>query len=140
MPRPWPGSWRPLGLSYDGQGVNAALWAAGATGVDLCLFGEDGAEERVALTESTFHVWHGYLPGIGPGQRYGFRVQGPWDPASGRRWNPEKLLLDPYTRAIDGDFTLNEATFGHLPGTRRRSCPRAWWWTRACGWTPVRGR
>ena len=124
MSRPWPGSWRPLGLSYDGQGVNAALWAAGAAGVDLCLFGEDGSEQRVPLTESTFHVWHGYLPGIGPGQRYGFRVHGPWDPGSGRRWNPEKLLLDPYTRAIDGDFTLNEATFGHLPGDSAPYMPK----------------
>src|SRR5579875_1419045 len=100
--RAWPGSWHPLGATYDGEGVNFAVWAAGAEGVDLCLFDGDGQERRVPLTESTFHVWHGYLAGIGPGQRYGFRVRGPWDPRRGRRWNPNKLLLDPYARAVDG--------------------------------------
>jgi glycogen operon protein len=111
-------------VSYDGQGVNAALWASGATGVDLCLFAEDGSEERVALTETTFHVWHGYLPGVEPGRRYGFRVYGPWDPAAGRRWNPEKLLLDPYTRAVDGDFVLDDAVYGHLPGDSAPFVPK----------------
>ena len=122
--RAWPGSWRPLGVTYDGQGVNAALWASGATGVQLCLFDEEGAEERIALTETTFHVWHGYLRGVAPGQRYGFRVHGPWDPGCGRRWNAEKLLLDPYTRAVDGDFVLDDAVYGHLPGDSAPFVPK----------------
>ena len=122
--RAWPGSWRPLGVSHDGQGVNAAVWAAGATGVDLCLFDEDGTEERVALTESTFHVWHGYLPGVAPGRRYGFRVNGPWEPELGHRWNPEKLLLDPYARAVDGDFVNDPAVYGHKPGDSAAFVPK----------------
>ena len=122
--RAWPGSWRPLGVTYDGQGVNAALWASGATGVQLCLFDEEGVEERIALTETTFHVWHGYLRGVAPGQRYGFRVHGPWDPGCGRRWNAEKLLLDPYTRAVDGDFVLDDAVYGHLPGDSAPFVPK----------------
>ncbi|HEX4787872.1 MAG TPA: glycogen debranching protein GlgX [Actinospica sp.] len=122
--RAWPGSWRPLGLSHDGQGVNVALWAAGATGVDLCLFDEAGTEERVALTETTFHVWHGYLRGVAPGQRYGFRVSGPWEPDRGRRWNPEKLLLDPYTRAVDGDFVLDDSVYGQKPGDSAPFVPK----------------
>jgi glycogen operon protein len=105
--------------------VNAALWAAGATGVDLCLFDEDGAEERVALTESTFHVWHGYLPGIEPGRRYGFRVHGPWEPELGHRWNAEKLLLDPYARAVDGEFRLDDSLYGHQPGDSAAFVPKA---------------
>jgi len=122
--RAWPGSWRPLGVSHDGQGVNAALWAAGASAVELCLFDEDGSEERVPLNENTFHVWHGYLRGIEPGRRYGFRVHGPWEPERGRRWNPEKLLLDPYTRAVDGDFVLDDAVYGHLPGDSAPFVPK----------------
>ena len=123
--RAWPGSWRPLGLSHDGQGVNAALWAAGASGVDLCLFDEDGTEERIALTESTFHVWHGYLPGIEPGRRYGFRVRGPWEPELGHRWNPDKLLLDPYARAVDGEFRLDDSLYGDKPGDSAAFVPKA---------------
>ncbi|MBR7826841.1 glycogen debranching protein GlgX [Actinospica sp. MGRD01-02] len=122
--RAWPGSWRPLGLSFDGQGVNAAVWAAGATGVDLCLFDEDGAEHRVPLSESTFHVWHGYLPGVEPGMRYGFRVYGPWEPEQGHRWNPEKLLLDPYARALTGEFELDDAVYGHNPGDSAPFVPK----------------
>ena len=122
--RAWPGSWRPLGLSFDGQGVNAALWAAGASGVDLCLFDENGAEHRVPLTESTFHVWHGYVPGVEPGTRYGFRVYGPWEPEVGHRWNPEKLLLDPYARAVTGDFTLDDAVYGDQPGDSAAFVPK----------------
>jgi isoamylase len=122
--RAWPGSWRPLGVSHDGQGVNAALWAAGASGVDLCLFDEHGTEERIALTESTFHVWHGYLRGVEPGRRYGFRVNGPWEPELGLRWNPEKLLLDPYARAVDGDFSNNDAVYGHKPGDSADFVPK----------------
>jgi glycogen operon protein len=114
--RPWPGTWHPLGATHDGAGVNFALWAAGADAVEVCLFAGDGTETRVPLAESTFHVFHGYLPGVHPGQRYGFRVQGPWDPAGGRRWNPDKLLLDPYARAIDGEFVFDDAVFAHVRG------------------------
>src|SRR5262245_33982051 len=92
--RPWPGRWQPLGATFDGEGTNFALWSSGAEGVEVCLFADDGTEERIALGDSTFHVWHGYLPGIGPGQRYGYRVHGPWDPRHGLRWNPAKLLVE----------------------------------------------
>ena len=111
---PWPGRWSPLGATYDGQGTNFALWAEGARAVELCLFDEAGAETRLPLTEVTVHVWHGYLPGVGPGQRYGYRVHGPWDPWRGARWNPHKLLLDPYARAVDGEWVLDDAVFGHV--------------------------
>jgi glycogen operon protein len=99
----WPGRPYPLGATWDGQGTNFALWSAGATAVDLCLFDPDGTELRIPLAEQTYHVWHGYLPGVGPGQRYGFRVHGPWDPARGLRFNPAKLLADPYARAYAGE-------------------------------------
>ena len=79
----WPGRRAPLGATFDGEGTNVALWAGGAKAVEVCLFDDDGIEERLLLTESTFGVWHGYLPGVGPGQRYGFRVHGPWDPWQG---------------------------------------------------------
>jgi glycogen operon protein len=112
-PRPWPGSPFPLGASWDGEGVNFALWAPEAESVDVCLFSNDGnggtRERRVALEESTYHVWHGYLPGIAPRQRYGYRVNGPWDPHRGARWNPSKLLVDPYARALCGDYVLADA-------------------------------
>jgi glycogen operon protein len=109
----WPGRWSPLGASFDGYGTNFALWSQGADAVEVCLFDADGRETRVPMTESTFHVWHGYLPGVAPGQRYGFRVHGPWDPRAGARWNPAKLLLDPYARALDGEYRLEPAVFGH---------------------------
>jgi isoamylase len=111
--RPWPGQPAPLGATWDGEGTNIALWSAGAEGVEVCLFDPAGAETRVPLEESTYHVWHGYLPQVGPGQRYGFRVHGRYDPAAGRRYNPAKLLLDPYARAIDGTLALDDAIFGH---------------------------
>ena len=110
--RPWPGSPFPLGATWDGEGTNVALWSAVAEGVDICLFDASGAETRVPLEESTYHIWHGYLPGVGPGQRYGFRVRGPYDPRHGARCNPAKLLLDPYARAIDGGYVLDDAVFG----------------------------
>ena len=99
-----PGSRHPLGATFDGKGTNFALFSEHATGATLCLFGgKDGNDEvaRVPLVERTEHVWHGYIPGVGPGQRYGYRVAGPYDPPAGHRFNPAKLLLDPYTRAID---------------------------------------
>jgi isoamylase len=114
--RPWPGRPVPLGATWDGEGTNVALFSSGAEAVDVCLFDDDGTEHRVPLEESTSHVWHGYLPEVGPGTRYGFRVDGPFDPSSGRRYNPSKLLLDPYARAIEGDLLLDDAVFGSAPG------------------------
>ena len=96
----------PLGASYDGAGVNFALFSQVAQKVELCLFDEEDRETRVEMTEQNSYVWHNYLPGIQPGQRYGYRVYGPYDPAKGLRCNPNKLLLDPYAKAIDGDESL----------------------------------
>jgi glycogen operon protein len=116
----WPGSPSPLGAHWDGTGTNFALWSAGAQAVDLCLFDADGTEHRHRLQETTHQVWHGRLPGVGPGQRYGYRVHGPYDPANGLRYNPAKLLLDPYTRAVDGELALDPSLFGYhdSPDTR----------------------
>jgi glycogen operon protein len=111
---PWPGRWSPFGATYDGEGTNFALWAEGARSVELCLFDDAGSETRIPLTETTFHVWHGYLPGVGPGQRYGYRVNGPWDPWQGARWNPHKLLLDPYAKVIEGQYRHHPAVFGYV--------------------------
>ena len=116
MTRPWPGRPAPLGATWDGEGTNMALFSQGAEAVDVCLFDDAGVETRIPLEESTYHVWHGYLPQVGPGQRYGFRVDGPFDPAQGLRYNPGKLLIDPYARAIEGAFHLDEAVFGSVPG------------------------
>jgi glycogen operon protein len=112
----WPGSPSPLGANWDGEGTNFALWAPAAESVDLCLFDEDGAEDRIELDEVTYHVWHGFVPRVGPRQRYGFRVDGPFDPSRGARWNPSKLLADPYAKAYDGDFVVDDAVFGFPPG------------------------
>ncbi len=107
--------WDPLGVTPDGHGgANVALWAQGATAVDLCVFDDRGHEERVRLQERVFNVFHAHLADLPVGTRYGFRVSGEWDPLIGRRWNPHKLLLDPYARAIDGGFRLDPAVFGHL--------------------------
>ncbi len=114
--RLWPGQPFPLGASYDGAGTNFSLFSEVATGVDLCLFDEDGAEECIPLTEVTALCWHGYLPNIGPGQRYGFRVHGPWDPAAGQRCNSAKLLLDPYAKAVEGQVEWDPAVFGYPLG------------------------
>ncbi|MGQ0467551.1 MAG: glycogen debranching protein GlgX [Sporichthyaceae bacterium] len=116
---PWPGSPAPLGATWDPErgGVNVALWSAAAESVALCLFDDDGVERnRLDLLEKTHHVWHGFVPGIGPGQRYGFRVHGPWDPARGERFNPAKVLLDPYARAITGTWSAHPSTYGHVYG------------------------
>ncbi len=109
-----PGTWDPLGLSLDGTGANIALWAPGASAVDLCLFDDQDSERRIRLPEQTFGVFHGHVSGLAPGQAYGFRVDGPWDPANGARWNPAKLLMDPYARALDGEFRLDPAVFAHV--------------------------
>ena len=110
--RPWPGTPSPLGACWDGEGTNVALFSQGAEAVDVCLFDGAGRETRIPLEESTHHVWHGYLPQVGPGQRYGFRVDGPYSPEQGLRFNPSKLLVDPYARAITGAFRLDPAVYG----------------------------
>jgi isoamylase len=109
----WPGDVYPLGAYWDGKGTNFALFSENATGVELCLFDGDHEETRLPLTEVSNFVWHGYLPGIGPGQRYGFRVHGPYEPQQGHRFNPNKLLIDPYAKAIDGDVTSGPEIFGY---------------------------
>ncbi len=116
MPLIWRGSPHPLGVTWDGQGLNVAIFSEHATAVDLCLFDEAGHEERIRLRERTDLVWHGYLPGISPGQRYGFRVHGPYEPGQGHRFNPNKLLLDPYARWIDGTIHITDRTFGYPIG------------------------
>ncbi|MFI1050613.1 glycogen debranching protein GlgX, partial [Streptomyces griseoruber] len=98
----WSGHPYPLGADFDGKGTNFALFSEVAERVDLVLVEDDDSHRTVPLTEVDGFVWHGHLPGVGPGQRYGYRVHGPWDPAGGHRCNPAKLLLDPYARAVDG--------------------------------------
>ncbi|GIJ45263.1 glycogen operon protein GlgX homolog [Virgisporangium aliadipatigenens] len=109
----WPGSPYPLGATYDGGGTNFALFSEVAERVELCLFDDAGNETRMDLPEREALTWHGYLPRVGPGQRYGFRVHGPFDPGAGLRCNPHKLLLDPYAKAVDGGIEWNEALFSY---------------------------
>ncbi|MEX1037355.1 MAG: glycogen debranching protein GlgX [Acidimicrobiia bacterium] len=109
----WPGSAYPLGATYDGAGTNFSLFSEVAEKVILCLFDDAGTESRVPLEEVDGYVWHGYLPDVGPGQRYGYRVKGPWDPAKGLMCNPNKLLLDPYAKSIDGIVDWDPACFGY---------------------------
>jgi isoamylase len=111
--RIWPGNPYPLGATFDGAGTNFSLFSEVATRVELCLFDESGAQTCVDLPEMTGFIWHGYIPNINPGQRYGFRVHGPWDPNAGQRCNPAKLLLDPYGKAVDGEVKWDEAVFGY---------------------------
>ncbi len=111
--RVWPGRPYPLGASYDGAGTNFALFSEVAQQVELCLFGAAGTETRLTLPEADGFVWHGYLPGIGPGQRYGYRVSGPYRPAAGQRCNPAKLLLDPYAKAIESEVRWHQAVFSY---------------------------
>ncbi len=121
--RIWPGTAYPLGATWDGSGTNFALFSEVAEQVELCLFGPDagapdgrGAETRVALTEVDGFVWHCYLPNVGPGQRYGYRVHGPYRPDRGHRCNPAKLLLDPYGKAVDGELRWHQAVFSYQHG------------------------
>ncbi len=109
--RTWPGHHAPLGATFDGIGTNFSVFSEAAERVELCLFDEQGAETRLDLPERTALCWHGYLPDVKPGQRYGFRVHGPWAPEQGSWCNPAKLLLDPYAKAIDGPWNWNEAVF-----------------------------
>jgi isoamylase len=115
------GSPSPLGAHYDGRGVNFALFSAHAAKVEICLFDQTGRREveRIALPRRTEHVWHGYLAGIGPGQLYGYRVHGPYEPQRGLRFNPNKLLIDPYARQLSGRLRWHDAVFGYRPGAQR---------------------
>ena len=108
-----PGRSYPLGATYDGAGTNFALFSEVATKVELCLFDDEGVETRHELPDVTAFVWHGYLPNVPDGTRYGFRVHGPDDPGAGHRCNPSKLLLDPYSKAVEGDIDWNESMYGH---------------------------
>ncbi|OZG63866.1 glycogen debranching protein [Bifidobacterium hapali] len=108
-----PGLMYPLGASYDGAGVNFALFSQVADRVELCLFDDDDNETRIEMTEQNSYVWHNYIPGLQPGQRYGYRVYGPYDPNQGLRCNPNKLLLDPYAKAIEGNIDGDESLFSY---------------------------
>ena len=112
----WPGEPFPLGAVWDGRGTNFSVFSEVATKVELCLFDDRGAERRIRLPERTAFCWHGYLPAVGPGQRYAFRVHGPWAPAEGLRCNPSKLLLDPYARAILGAVNWDPAVLPYVLG------------------------
>jgi isoamylase len=121
--RVWPGSPYPFGATWDGEGVNFALFSEHASTVDICLFDQpgDAAETvRVRLPERTDRIWHGYLPDVRPGQLYGYRVHGPYAPADGHRFNPAKLLIDPYAKALSGDVRWNDAVFGYVIGDAAR--------------------
>jgi glycogen operon protein len=109
----WPGNVYPLGAYWDGKGTNFALYSENATGVELCLFDREDRETRLTLTEVSNFVWHGYVPGVGPGQRYGFRVHGPYAPNEGHRFNPNKLLIDPYAKAIEGEIGNGPELFSY---------------------------
>jgi isoamylase len=113
MGRAWPGQGYPLGASFDGAGTNFAFFSEAAHAVSLCLFDASGREERVRLSEVDGSVHHGYLPGVGPGQQYGYRVEGPFDPGRGLRCNVNKLLLDPYGQAFSGEISWDPAVFGY---------------------------
>lgn len=113
----WPGRAYPFGAIFDGVGTNFALYAGAAERVELCLIDERSHETRIELEEKDAGVWHTFLPMISPGQRYGYRVYGPWDPERGLRYNPTKLLLDPYARAIEGMPDGDQANYGHVFGS-----------------------
>ena len=112
----WPGRAYPLGATYDGAGTNFAVFSEVAERVELCLFDDDGTESRITLPEVDSFVWHGFVPIIEPGQRYGYRVYGAYQPEAGLRCNPNKLLLDPYSKAIDGTFEWNQSLFSYMFG------------------------
>ncbi|MER2137219.1 MAG: glycogen debranching protein GlgX, partial [Arthrobacter sp.] len=109
----WPGDAYPLGATYDGNGTNFALYSEVADSVTLCLFDDEGTETCIPLTEVDAYVWHCYLPHVVPGQKYGYRVDGPNDPGQGNRCNPNKLLLDPYAKAVAGQVDWNQSLFGY---------------------------
>src|SRR3954465_10134555 len=120
--RVWPGSPYPLGATWDGVGVNFALFSEHATRVELCLFDGPDAEtpsQTIALPEHTDQVWHAYLPDVEPGQLYGYRVHGPYEPAKGHRFNHNKVVLDPYAKAIGRDLRWDDTLFGYTVGHSR---------------------
>jgi glycogen operon protein len=117
----WPGQPYPLGATYDGVGTNFSVFSEVATRVELSLFDEHDKETRIDLPEMTALCWHGYVPDVHPGQHYGYRVHGPWAPEQGHWCNPSKLLLDPYSKAIDGPWNWNEAVFPYLFGSPESS-------------------
>ena len=121
----WPGTPFPLGAHWDGEGTNFALWSTTANAVSVCLFDPSGRETVIPLLDTTYHVWHGYLPGVGPGQRYGFRVDGVFDPTRGVFHNPAKLLVDPYARAIDGDFVEDVSVYPGVDADSAACVPRS---------------
>ena len=112
----WPGRPYPLGATPGPDGTNFAVSSGIAEGITLCLFDGEGTERQIPLTEQDAGIWHGFVPGVGPDQRYGYRVSGPYEPAQGLRCNPNKLLLDPYARAIAGDIEWGDAVLGYEPG------------------------
>ncbi len=113
----WPGKPFPLGASWDGEGTNFSIFSENAEAVDLCLFNDDGAETRIEVNERRSFHWHCYVPGVGPGQRYGYRVYGPYAPREGHRFNPDKVLIDPYAKAIDGtvDWSHDANVLPYVP-------------------------
>ena len=117
--RTWPGTPYPLGATWDGEGVNFAIFSENATAVELCLFdGPDSDREsaRIRVEEQTDQVWHVYLPEARPGQHYGYRVHGPYEPEAGHRFNPNNLLIDPYAKSIAGTIQWSDAMFGYTIG------------------------
>ncbi|NYG18657.1 glycogen debranching enzyme GlgX [Arthrobacter psychrochitiniphilus] len=116
----WPGLAHPLGAHADAEGTNFALFSEGAQVVTLCLFNSDGTRTTLELTETDWYVWHGYVPGVVSGQHYGYRVDGPWGPANGLRFNAAKLLLDPYARGIAGGIDWGQEVFGYQLGEPQR--------------------
>jgi glycogen operon protein len=118
----WPGRPYPLGARWDGRGTNFSLFSEHAERVELCLFDSEVYELRIEMREVTAFIWHCYLPGIGPGQRYGYRVHGPYEPNAGHRFNPAKLLLDPYAKAITGNVDWDPSVFGYPLGGDDLEC------------------
>lgn len=117
--RTWTGEPYPLGARWDGEGTNFAIFSQHADAVELCLFGPDGREaERIRLREQASFIWHAYLPDVRPGQLYGYRIHGPYEPAQGHRFNPHKLLVDPYARALTKDFEWHDSVFGYRVETQ----------------------
>ncbi|HEX5865567.1 MAG TPA: glycogen debranching enzyme GlgX, partial [Casimicrobiaceae bacterium] len=118
------GSPHPLGATWDGRATNFAIFSSSAENIELCLFDKSGRTEvdRIALPERTEDVWHGSLPYVQPGQLYGYRVHGPYDPAGGFRFNPNKLLIDPYSKRLGGHFTWTDAHLAYRVGHKREDC------------------
>lgn len=117
--RNWPGRSYPLGATYDGTGTNFAIFSSIAEKVELCLIDDAGEEQRINVTEVDAHVWHTYLPGVQPGQKYGYRIHGPYAPERGEWCNPVKFLLDPYAKAFDGVIDGDPSLLSYPAGASR---------------------